>query len=186
MEKNKGLNLLQKFYRYRLKIDRNGTPIVNLSSLFSIACLIFAPHMSIAGIVLSLILGYHISLETEGDAGDLEETVRNAAETVKKTAASAAKTIRQEMEKVRSDASAHRDTAGSAADAPDTGRSAEQVNQEIVEELKTQMESEIPHGNPAAYHTAYTATAGSVPTLRVQPEESVSEEPREPKAHFQL
>ena len=68
MEKqNKGMNLIQKLYHYRLRIDRKGTPIVNLSSLFCIPALLLAPWVSIGGIVAALVLGYHIRLETEGE-----------------------------------------------------------------------------------------------------------------------
>ena len=100
-KENKARNLFQKLCSYRLRIDRNGKTVVNWSSLFSLACLILAPHMSIAGIVLSLILGYHISLETEEVDGDLEERIRQAADTVKRTATAAARTVRDEVEKAR-------------------------------------------------------------------------------------
>ena len=82
---NNAKNILQKLYNYRLKIDRNGKTILNFSSLFSLACLIFAPHMTIAGLILSLVLGYHINLETEQNDERLEDTFRQAAETVRKT-----------------------------------------------------------------------------------------------------
>lgn len=195
MEKNtgKGMNLLQKLYRYRLKIDRKGTTIVNLSSLFCIPCLLLAPHMSIAGIIISLVLGYHISLESEGDTGDLEETLRNAAETVKQTASSAAKTIRQEIDKARSSgAPAARQ---SPAEAPETAAPAQapapqeiQVTprasgEEIVEDLKEHMDREF-HGNPAVYHTAFTAS-GSVPTLHVPEADSSSEDPQSARTGYQ-
>ena len=184
MEKNKGMNLLQKLYRCRLRIDRNGTTIVNLSSLFCLPCLLFAPHMSIAGLVVSLILGYHISLETEGDSAVLEEAVRSAAETVKRTAASAAKTIRQEIVK------SHTETISPGKQEPvpaNTEPVSEPAssNEEIVEELKAHMDADIPHGNPATYHTAFTAAAGSVPTLNVQSEDPNAENPSLPKMHYQ-
>ena len=182
MEQKKGLNLLQKLYRYRLKIDRKGTTIVNLSSLFCIPCLLFAPHMSIAGIVLSLILGYHISLESEGDDTQLEETVRSAAETIRKTAASAASTIRQEVDKNRSG------SAASAHEVPVTPveKQAEPIheNREIVEDLQAHMDSVL-HGNPATYHTVYSATAGSVPTLKVPSEDAPADDVSGPKAGYQ-
>ena len=100
---SKAMNVLQKMYHYRLRIDRkDGKAILNWSSLFSLACLILAPHMTIAGIILSLILGYHINLETdlEGQENrDFEQRVRQAADTVRKTASAAAQTIRSEIEK---------------------------------------------------------------------------------------
>ena len=100
---SKAMNVLQKMYHYRLRIDRkDGKAILNWSSLFSLACLILAPHMTIAGIILSLILGYHINLETDledQENRDFEQRVRQAADTVRKTASAAAQTIRSEIEK---------------------------------------------------------------------------------------
>ena len=179
---NKGMNLLQKLFRYRLKIDRNGTTIVNLSSLFSVACLLFAPHMTIAGIIVSLILGYHISLESDGDTGDLEETVRNAAEKVRLTASAAAKTIRQEIDRSKTPA-APKEEEAPAVQAP----AEEPVSEvrEIVEDLKYHMDTEIPHGNPATYHTAFTAAGGSVPILRVDTEENGTNDYQPPKTGAQ-
>ena len=100
---SKAMNVLQKMYHYRLRIDRkDGKAILNWSSLFSLACLLLAPHMTIAGIILSLILGYHINLETDledQENRDFEQRVRQAADTVRKTASAAAQTIRSEIEK---------------------------------------------------------------------------------------
>ena len=100
---SKAMNVLQKMYHYRLRIDRkDGKAILNWSSLFSLACLLLAPHMTIAGIILSLILGYHINLETDledQENQDFEQRVRQAADTVRKTASAAAQTIRSEIEK---------------------------------------------------------------------------------------
>ena len=187
MEKKQknGMNLIQKLYHFRLKIDRKGTPIVNLSSLFCIPCLLFAPHMSIAGIIVSLILGYHISLESDGDTGDLEETLRNAAETVKRTATSAASAIRQEIDKARGDQTpaARSQAEGKTANAARSqaeeitvnAAPASPVNEEIVEDLKKEADS-VYHGNPGIYHTAFSAVAGSVPTLQV-PSEDTPDEP---------
>ena len=174
-KKNNGMNLIQKLYRFRLKIDRKGAPIVNLSSLFCIPCLLFAPHMSIAGIIVSLILGYHISLESEGDTGDLEETLRNAAETVKRTASSAAGTIRQEIDKARHEnAPAERKVT---EEVPVRAETAASGNEEIVEELQKEADTAAYHGNPAIYHTAFSAAAGSVPTLQVPAEEPADDGP---------
>ncbi len=196
---NKGMNLLQKLFRYRLKIDRKGTPIVNLSSLFSIACLIFAPHMSIAGIILALVLGYHISLESEGDTGDLEETVRAAAEKVRLTASAAAKTIRQEIDRSKSPAApkeeaevpAAKQEAAPAVHVPAENPAASA--KEIVEDLKYHMDTEIPQGNPAEipggiptpYHTAFSAAGGSVPILRVETEDQSGTDYQPPRTNAQ-
>ena len=185
---SKGMNLIQKLYRYRLKIDRKGTPIVNLSCLFCIPCLIFAPHMSIAGIIVSLILGYHIGLETEGDAGELEETLRNAAGKIRETVGTAAKTIREEIDKTRENNTA-KDTkpAETVKEAPDVTEAKEDagvkaitsgaasINQDIVQELEQETAS-VFRGS-----TAFTASSHSVPTLQVHEEPSAQED-ASPKA----
>ena len=49
--------------------------------------------------------------------------------------------------------------------------------EEIVEDLKKEMDTAAYHGNPAIYHTAFSAVAGSVPTLQVPTEEAPEEEP---------
>ena len=98
----KAMSIFQKLYNYRLKIDRKGKTILNWSSLFSLLCLILAPHMTVIGIILSLVLGYHISLETDGGDEEFEQRVRQAADTVRKTATVAARTIREEVGKARS------------------------------------------------------------------------------------
>ena len=169
---NKAAGFLQKLLRYRLKVDRQGTPIVNVSSIFALACLIFAPHMSIAGIVISLLLGYHINLETDGDNQELEERLRRAAASVRTTASTVTKTIQSEIQKARSENQQARQAAPqqtarqpfmqqSAPTAPSTD--------EILKDLEKHAD-DFAESNPAAttFHSAYTASAGSVPTLRVE------------------
>ena len=192
-ENSRAKSIFQRLYNYRLKIDRNGKPILNFSSLFSMACLIFAPHMTIAGIILSLVLGYHISLDTEQEDESLEQTLRQAADTVRKTASAAARTIHEEVEKAKRNSGAN-PAAGSAAKQPaDTPETRAEKNasasqeaapetaadrteesaakaQEIVRELEKHAEDRESGeftANPAMYHTAYSASAGTVPTLEV-------------------
>ena len=180
-KENKARNLFQKLCSYRLRIDRNGKTVVNWSSLFSLACLILAPHMSIAGIVLSLILGYHISLETEEVDGDLEERIRQAADTVKRTATAAARTVRDEVEKARAGhepektkaaerkAEPVKETAAPrSADAP-ARESA--VNQDVVEELEKHADDFGASPLARGYGSAFSAMGSSVPILEVREEE---------------
>ena len=105
MENNKGFkakNFLQKLYNFRVKVDRQGKPIANVSSIFAAACLIFAPHMTIVGIVASLLMGYQIRFESEDmDSAELEERFRKAAQNVKTGAMNAAKSIQTEINKAR-------------------------------------------------------------------------------------
>ncbi|MBO7662235.1 MAG: hypothetical protein J6U01_02595 [Clostridia bacterium] len=140
---SKAMNILQKMYHYRLRIDRkDGKAILNWSSLFSLACLLLAPHMTIAGIVLSLILGYHINLETdlEGQENqDFEQRVRQAADTVRKTATAAAQTIRSEIEK-NTGKKAGTAGSGAAAAAAPAGPAQEPIRQEPVQQEPVQQE----------------------------------------------
>ena len=174
---NKGskvMSIFQKLYNCRLRIDKKGKTILNWSSLFSLACLILAPHMSIAGIILSLILGYHISLETDQDDAEFEQRVRQAADTVKKTATAAAKTIRDEVEKNRTIKEPERKTELEQKAEPKKVEEAPvkeaPVNQEVVEELERQAKEF--QANPASYRSVYSAVAGSVPILEVHEEEN--------------
>ena len=178
---NKAMGLFQKLCSYRLRIDRNGKTVVNWSSLFSLACLILAPHMSIAGIILSLILGYHINLEADEADGEFEERVRQAADTVKKTAAAAARTVRDEVEKARTTAEKKAGTERKAEPVKEnaketvkeTVRSTEipvresAVNQDVVADL----EKHADHFESAARGSAYSAMGGSVPILEVHEDE---------------
>ena len=81
--KEKTLNLLQKLYRTRVKIRKGNTGIFNVSVLFAGLCLLFAPHMTIAGIIVSLILGYQFSftsMDPDFASENLEKMVKNAAQ----------------------------------------------------------------------------------------------------------
>jgi len=180
-KENKARNLFQKLCSYRLRIDRNGKTVVNWSSLFSLACLILAPHMSIAGIVLSLILGYHISLETDEVDGDLEERIRQAADTVKRTATAAARTVRDEVEKARAGYEPEKPKAAErkaepvkeaaaprSADAPVREPT---VNQDVVEELEKHADDFGASPLARGYGSAFSAMGSSVPILEVREEE---------------
>ena len=185
-KENKGskvMNLFQKLYRYRLKIDKDGQTILNWSSLFSLACLIFAPYMSIAGLILSMLLGYHLSLETNQEDSGLEERVRQTADSVKKTATMAAKIIRDEVKKTQTSKEPENkaepaETEKAAVQAEEASAQEIPVNQDLVEELEKQEKQEKEfQANPAMYRSVYSAVAGSVPTLEVHEKASAAEEP---------
>lgn len=160
---------LRKLYHFRLRVDRKGQPVVNVSSLFSLACLLYAPFLTLGGIAVSLLLGYQIRFENETDDGELEETIRKAAQTVKKGAVNAADSLRKEFNKVRTEShsAAPAETAEKAAEKPET-QAAPPSNDEILQELRTRAE-ETEESNPAAttFHSAYAASAGSVPVLQI-------------------
>lgn len=194
---SKAMNVLQKMYHYRLRIDRkDGKAILNWSSLFSLACLILAPHMTIAGIILSLILGYHINLETDledQENRDFEQRVRQAADTVRKTASAAAQTIRSEIEKnTGKKAGAAGSGAAPAEPAQEPVRQtpvqqaepvrqapvlqAEPVRQEPVQQAEPVNQDVVQDLEKHAYEfqhnptarSAFSAMGSSVPTLQVE------------------
>ena len=177
MENNKGnksKNILQKLYDFRVKVDRKGKPVVNVSSIFAAACLIFAPHMTIAGIVLSLILGYQIRVENEDGDGQIEEQIRKAAMNVKNGVTGAAKSIQKEFNR----ATAERQQEKEPAKAAEPAQTGEELLRELEEKAQEPMES-----NPAAttFHSAYAASA-SVPVLQVSDETETPDEPSAPAA----
>ena len=178
-KENKVGNFLQKLFRFRVKVDRKGEPIVNVSSIFGAACLIFAPHMTIVGVVAALLLGYQIHFEAEGDTGDIEERIRNAARNMKTGAMTAVQSIQTEINKARSqsqNAAAQQPTARQVQAAQ---RQAEEIvkkaaesvpsNEELLQDLQEHAKAEQV-SNPAAttFHSAYAASVGSVPVLKVE------------------
>ena len=94
-------NFLRKMYHFRVKVDRKGKPVVNVSSIFGALCLIFAPHMTIIGLVAALLLGYQIHFESEADDGLLGDQIRKAADNIRTGAVNAAKSIQQEIDRAR-------------------------------------------------------------------------------------
>ena len=182
-------NFLQKMYRFRVKVDKQGKSIINVSSIFGLFALIFAPHVTIIGTIAALLMGYQFRFESEDmDDKELEERIRKAAMNVKSGAASAVKSIQTEISKAR------------AQNAPKTQAEAEQMarqivekaaapqepapsNQEILNDLQQRADN-IPETNPAAttFHSAYAASAGSVPVLRVSEDPTPAPEPEAPAA----
>lgn len=81
----KGLDFL---YRLRLIVTRRELTILNLSALFMIAALIFAPYLCIFGLIVALVLGYHITVKRNSPdfaADSLENIVHNAAKNVQES-----------------------------------------------------------------------------------------------------
>ena len=97
--KDKALGFLQKLYRSRVKIRKGDTSIVNVSVLFAGLCLLLAPHMTIAGVIVSMILGYQFSftgMDPDFSTDNLEKMVKNAAQNAKTSVSSVVHTITEE------------------------------------------------------------------------------------------
>ena len=186
--KEKALNLLQKLYRSRVKIRKGDTNIFNVSVLFAGLCLLLAPHMTIAGIIVSMILGYQFSftgMDPDFAAENLEKMVKSAAQNAKSSVSSVVQSITNETKDIQKkghikfdlninkDQKVKEDQKEEQTDA--TVKKAENLFGDEVNNLKNQakeieetMDSFF-ESNPAAtsYHSAYSAAASSVPTLQV-------------------
>ena len=85
--RNKFMNFIQKMYRTRVKVKKGDTVIINLSVLFTaLAVILFSPHLTILSLILGLLLGYRISIDTDDEAfreERIENLVKNAGNHVK-------------------------------------------------------------------------------------------------------
>ena len=178
--KEKALNLLQKLYRSRIKIRKGDTSIVNVSVLFGGLCLLLAPHMTIAGVIVSMILGYQFSfsgMDPEFASDSLEKMVKNAAQNAKSSVSNVVKTITNDdkMKKahMQFELNINKDNQKKAEKEIDTkekevfGNEPQELRDQ-AKELEETMDSFF-ESNPAAttYHSAYSAAASSVPTIQV-------------------
>ena len=184
--KEKALNLLQKLYRSRVKIRKGDTNIFNVSVLFAALCLLLAPHMTIAGIIVSMILGYQFSftgMDPDFASENLEKMVKSAAQNAKSSVSSVVQTIANETKdmqkkghikfemKEKADKS---DTDGEKEENEEVNKSDDVFGDQVknlrdqAKEIEETMDSFF-ESNPAAtsFHSAYSAAASSVPTLQV-------------------
>lgn len=80
--------LFDKLYRLRLMVRHDRIVVVNLSSLFVIATVMFAPHLAVIGLIVSLVLGYRISVDRKNPAfvnDTFDSMVKNAKQNVQST-----------------------------------------------------------------------------------------------------
>ncbi len=97
-KKSGAQGFFQKLYRNRVQVRKQNTMILNVSWLFTIACILFSPHMTLAALIVSVILGYHISFvrsDSEFAGDDLEAMVRDVANNVKSSMGDLAKGVSQ-------------------------------------------------------------------------------------------
>lgn len=108
------MNLLHKCFRARLKVRREDTPILNVSSLFVALSLLISPHLVVVGAILAMVLGYRITFETDHafDGENLERTVRNAAENVKSSVSDFTRGFQSAMNEEKAADSTAEKTAG--------------------------------------------------------------------------
>ena len=181
--KQKALNILQKLYRSRVKVSKGKTPIVNFSVLFGALCLILAPHITIFGFILSLILGYQFSftkMDEDFASDNLEKMVRNAAQNARNSVSNAVQTFTDDKkgniatetfnkakETVKSAVSDDKTKATDKTEDKPEEDPAEALRKQ-TKEMEETMDSFF-ESNPAAttYHSAYSAAASEVPTIQI-------------------
>lgn len=180
--KEKALNFLQKLYRSRVKIRKGDIPVVNVSVLFAALCLLLAPHMTIAGVIVSMILGYQFSftgMDPDFASDNLEKMVKSAAQNAKSSVSSVVHTISGEVKEKQKKEAAREATKPDGKDDKTSGKetserasgrfedAAESLKHQ-AKELEETMDSFF-DSNPNANNcnSAYSAAASSVPTIQV-------------------
>ena len=176
--KEKALNFLQKIYRSRVKIRKGDTNVINLSVLFAVLCLLFAPHMTIAGVIASMLLGYQFSfsaMDPEFASDSLEKMVKNAAQNAKSSVSSVVHTISTETQELqkkaasakKADAQKKNENIGTGFMKTEDNDPAESIRKQ-AKEIEETMDSFFDN-NPAAnkYNSAYSAATSGVPTIQV-------------------
>lgn len=86
--RSRNRNIFYILYRLRLKISKENIVILNLSALFMIFALLFAPWVVIVGILFALVMGYHIRIDRkskEFEDVSLEQSIKHAGENIKHT-----------------------------------------------------------------------------------------------------
>lgn len=185
--KEKAINIFQNLYRKRIKVQKDHTPILNISVLFGAVCLFFAPHITLAGIVLSMILGYRFSfssMDADFSSDSIDKMVRNAAQNAKNSVNSVVQNLKGEqknnsfakdttpLEKQNSSGGSTHPSKPVSSAAPDvvpeTDEDPAEALKKQTKEIEKTMDSFF-ESNPAAttYRSAYSAAASSVPTLQV-------------------
>lgn len=108
-QKPKGLKGVFDFmYRLRIKVKKNQTVIVNLSSIFVLLVISLAPHIAVIGLILALVLGYRITIDRDSQEfadEHFDDMVKNARSNVQQTMSGIARQFSQAEEKQSAPAS---------------------------------------------------------------------------------
>ena len=141
-------NLFETLTQYRLKIEKDGKSVVDVPSIFALPGLLMVPKLSLTGLIAAPLLGLKVHLENEnGEAVNVEDTVRKAADAVKASASAITKTIKEEMDRAWEAASDGdpEENADMGTEENTESDTAEDVsNQKIVEELEAHEENDAP------------------------------------------
>ena len=94
------MSIIDELTSYRVKVEKDGTEIVNVPGILALPGALIAPKVSIIGTVAASLLGCNIHLENaDGKKVDVSKAVKDAADTVADTAKTVAKTVKEEVEK---------------------------------------------------------------------------------------
>ena len=143
-------SLFETLTQYRLKVEKDGKDVVNVSSIFALPGLLMAPKLSITGLIAAPLLGFKVHLESEeGEKVNMEDAVLKAAEAVKESVAATTRTIKEEMDKAWEALSSDypEEATEDKEDAEENEKSPEvndASNEDIVEELKAHEEDDVP------------------------------------------
>lgn len=101
-ETHKGIKGVFSFlYRLRLKVQKGNISILNVSSLFVVLTFLIAPHIGVIGLILCLVLGYHIGIERNSRAfasDTFDSIIKNAKTNVHNTVSGFAQQFSQDKE----------------------------------------------------------------------------------------
>lgn len=109
INKSNVMDWIHKCFRARVKVRREETVILNVSTIFAVLVLILSPHTVIVGAIIALVLGYKFSFDKHDHAFDgenLERTVRNAAENMKASVSDFTKGFQSNAESAKADSKA--------------------------------------------------------------------------------
>lgn len=72
-------------YATRVQVCKGDVPVINLSLLFTLLAVVSAPWLAVAGLIVSLALGYqfHVSRNDPAFGGSFDDMMQNAARNVK-------------------------------------------------------------------------------------------------------
>lgn len=72
-------------YCNRVKVNKDSTPILNLSLVFCILAVLTAPWLVVGGVIVALVLGYKFGYERNaaGFSSDFDAVVKGAAQNVR-------------------------------------------------------------------------------------------------------
>jgi hypothetical protein len=85
-KQEKNGSFFKTMYKTRVRITRGDMPILNLSVLFSLVALLTAPWLVVLGLLVALVMGYHITIDRSGQGfeSSFSEVVENGKRTVQK------------------------------------------------------------------------------------------------------